>query len=103
MALVGVILKLTGGNVRNNHFYVRGCEEFFPKGSIGGPNEGAVGTEFEVEFSPGEVVRTDIAGDKMILRKRGAVRDFFERIGAADGDQIRIDKISERRFKISKD
>ena len=43
-----------------------------------------------VVFEPGETVETDIASDKMSLRCRGAVSDFFKRSGAMPGNRVRV-------------
>ena len=85
-------LRLTGGNIRNNHFYVKGHEEFTPPGTVGGPNTVArAANSITVTFVPRETIETDIAGDKMILRNRSAVGDFFERISAKEGDRIVVE------------
>lgn len=85
-------LKLTGGNIRNKHFYVKGLEEITPPDTTGGPNAAArAANSITVTFVPGQTIETDIAGDKMILRNRSAVGDFFERVSAKEGDRIVVE------------
>lgn len=94
-------VTLTGGNIRNHHFYLRGCEGIIPTGGIGGKNSAAKGAEFTVMFEPGPTVETDVDGSKMIFRSRSGVRDFFDRSGATEGDRIKIERISDRVLRIS--
>jgi hypothetical protein len=49
------------------------------------------------------MVETDIAGDKMIFRERAAVRDFFERAGASEDDQVSILPLGPREFLVTLD
>jgi hypothetical protein len=130
MSVVGALIEVTGGNVRNDHFYLRDAQFLFPASVVQGnrmceskreqrrivgrtyrPKTSAIPyllmhmrfpcsvvggsnsddkaeNELTVEFVPGSTVKTDIAGDKMILRNRSAVRDFFQRAGVEEGDRI---------------
>ncbi|MBV9548909.1 MAG: hypothetical protein JO256_04470 [Alphaproteobacteria bacterium] len=100
MPSTGIWVELTDGNVRNDHIYLRDVLSFFPANAVGGSNEtSAASSTISVEFSPGERVETDIDGDKLILRKRGPVRDFFSRSGAKGGDVVLITKLSDTEFK----
>lgn len=92
---------LTGGNIRNNHFYLRGCESIIPTGGIGGKNSADAGRQFTVIFEPGSVTETDVDGAKMILRNRKAVREFLERSGAVEGDHVRIAQTAERELTVT--
>ena len=94
-------VPLTGGNVRNHHFYLRSCRNIIPAGGMGGKNALDLGTPFTVRFEPGETVETDVDGSKMILSSRKPVRDFFERSGAVDGDNILIERTGERSLRIT--
>lgn len=94
-------VPLTGGNIRNNHFYLRGCESIIPTGGIGGKSVADSGRRFAVNFEPGSESETDVDGSKMILRARGAVRDFYVRSGAAEGDQIIITRTAERELTVT--
>lgn len=89
-------VNLSGGNIRNNHFYLRSCEDILPEGGIGGKSKADPGVPFQVIFDPGMTIETDVDGSKMILRNRQAVRDFFERSGAAEGDQVVLERTGDR-------
>jgi hypothetical protein len=96
------ILAVTGGNIRNNHFYLP--LDFFPHDAIGGSNRSETATRtISVTFSPGEMVETDIDRTKRILRARSAVGDFFERAGVCEGDSLRIARTGPYCYEISKE
>jgi len=96
-------LKLTGGNIRNNHFYVVGLEVITPPNTIGGPNSATrAANTITVTFVPGQTIETDIAGDKMILRNRSAVGDFFDRIAAKEGDRIVVEHDGGSSWRVFK-
>jgi hypothetical protein len=81
--------RLTGGNLRNNHFYVRKFLEKFPADSIGGSNKNAAAPrEIAVDWGGPSPVMTDIDRTKGMFRKRGWVGQFFEASGASEGDTV---------------
>jgi hypothetical protein len=95
-----VDICLTDGNLRNNHFYLRSAEAILPTDCIGGSNRKALGKPIRVTFNPGMSIECDVAGDKMILRERSAIRDFFERSGAQAGGMVRLTRIGSRDFEL---
>lgn len=99
--VAGIRIPLSGGNVRNGHFSLRSARHILPADSLGGGNRDSAGTPITVAFTPGSVIETDIAGDKMILRERGAIRAFFDRTGAQEGDEVVLRRSGERAFSVS--
>jgi hypothetical protein len=100
--LVGSVVELTDGNVRNHHIYLREIS-WLPPSVIGGTNAGdPADEELTVSFVPGRTVQTDIAGDKMIFRERSAVKDFFERVGAAGGTRIVVELTGPLSVQVTK-
>jgi hypothetical protein len=95
-------IPLTQGNINNNHFSLRAAISLLPKDSIGGKNRAEAGKPIQVHFQGGETIETDVDGDKMILRRRGPIGAFFARAGCAEGDTLRITRVSERVFHISR-
>lgn len=93
-------VKLTAGNIRNHHFYLRQCQSVIPEGGVGGKNKDQQGTPFAVRFAPGSTVETDVDGDKMILRNRKAVREFLEASAAAEGDVVVVERAGERSITV---
>jgi hypothetical protein len=103
MSVVGVIIKMTGGNMRNSHIYLNDVGFLLPDSVIGGANEiDKAREELTVEFVPGSTIKSDIAGDKMILRKRQPVREFFELADVIEGDRIVFEQLAPMNFRISK-
>ena len=102
MALVGVVIEINGANLRNDHIYLRDAAFLFSSTVIGGGNKSDLADEsLTVEFQPGRTVETDIAGDKMIFRERSAVKDFFERSGAVEGDRVILQAIGPRKIRVT--
>jgi hypothetical protein len=95
-------IPLTQGNLNNHHFYLRAAVSLLPKDSIGGKNKDEPGRPIQVSFQPGQMVETDVDGGKMILRSRSPIRDFFERSGCAAGDAVRITRVAERQFVVTR-
>jgi hypothetical protein len=93
-------VALTAGNLRNFHIYLRSFEALIPEGGIGGSNATELGTPFTVVFQPGSTIETDVAGDKMILRDRRAVRAFFEATAADVGDVAVIERTGDRTLSV---
>jgi len=93
-------VTLTAGNLRSFHIYLRSVAALIPEGGIGGANSSDLGTPFKVTFSPGETIETDVAGDKMILRNRRAVRGFLEATAAEAGDVVVIERAADRELTV---
>jgi hypothetical protein len=97
-----VDIPITRGNIQNNHFYLRSATRLLPGDCIGGSNKKELAAKtISVRFDPGPLVDTDIAGDKMILRARSQVGDFFERSGARSGDSVRLLRQGSHKFLVT--
>lgn len=94
-------IPLTGGNIRNSHFYLRAASHLLPADCIGGGNKGSAAKKIRVQFVPGMLAECDVAGDKMILRRRAEVRDFFKRTEAKVGDCVRFCRVGDYDFETS--
>ena len=95
-----VYIPLTGGNIRNGHFYLRGALDTLPADSIGGANKTSSGRSVNVTFVPGGSVDTDVDGTKMIFRSRSLVSRFFKLSGACEGDTIILEQTGQRQFRV---
>lgn len=93
-------ITLTGGNVRNHHFYLRDCQLLLPSGAIGGKNKDELGQPFTVRFEPGQTVETDVDGEKMIFRNRAAIREFLESSAASEGDVVVLERTADRVIEV---
>ena len=94
-------VALTQANIRHTHIYLRSVRDLLPADAIGGPNKGEAARSLTVQFDGGETVETDVAGDKMIFRERGAVRRFLAEHGAQAGDEIVLGFSGDRTISVS--
>lgn len=94
-------ITLTGGNLRNDHFYLTDVMDLFPSDAVGGPNEATQAQRsLEIQCGIGDPVHTDIAGDKKIFRKRAWVAEFFEVHEMREGDVIVVERTGPSRYHI---
>lgn len=100
-AVEGIRIPLTGGNIRNGHFYLRAAQHLIPRDAIGGSNRSAAARPITVAFSTGEIVETDVDGEKMIFRARGPVRSFIDQTRAREGDEVIVRRRGDRDFHVS--
>lgn len=105
------LLTVTPGNVRQNHLYVRGLYDFFPPDCIGPSRKSKNGDRHEIEIhldGMDEVARTDIGVNattgkpRSFFRGRAWVRRFFQHHGIAPGDQLAIERVGERTYRLSR-
>ncbi|POR41304.1 ASCH domain-containing protein [Methylobacterium sp. V23] len=93
-------VPLTEGNLRNGHIYLRSARHLFRDVHIGGSSKSAPALQpITVELGAHDAITTDIAGDKMILRERRAVRAFLR--DAQAGDHVRIERLDIDRFRFT--
>ena len=102
------LLRVTAGNVRNNHVYVNGHYDFFPPDCIGGARRSADCRTIEIHLDGlDRTVRTDIGRDaktgkpRGFFRARGWVRQFFEHHGVKPGTFLALERLSERSYRLS--
>lgn len=90
---------ITGGNLRNNHFYIGEFLDKFPADSIGGSNkQEAAPREITVDWGGPAPITTDIDRTKRMFRKRGWVRHFFLASGASEGDAVVV--MSSKPYRV---
>ncbi|MER8911524.1 hypothetical protein NKH99_28380 [Mesorhizobium sp. M0854] len=97
----GHAITLTDGAIRNGNLSLNSIRHLIPAGGVGGTNKHDLGRPFIVRFDPGGVHETDVAGDKMLLRCRAAVRHFFGQAGAKEGDIVRVDRPDTRTLSFT--
>lgn len=93
--------EITQGNIDNNHIYLRSFFEEFPADAIGGSNRAsAARREIAVDWGGGTVVMTDLDGAKRFFRKRGWIREFFERYGVRAGDKVMVEQVAPYSYRV---
>lgn len=94
--------EITQGNIDHNHIYLRSFFEKFPADAIGGSNRAsAAQREVAVDWGSNTVVMTDLDGAKKFFRKRGWIREFFERYGVRAGDMVTIEEIAPYNYRVA--
>jgi len=102
-------ILVTAGNLRNNHLYVNGNHDFFPRDCVGGARrtaKAAAGIEIALD-GLNETVITDIGSDPKTGRPRGYfrgrtwVRKFYEHHAIQAGTVLSLEKLSERKYRLS--
>jgi len=70
-------LKVTAGNLRHSHLYIRGHHDFFPADAIGPPRRNCDRShEFELILDGlGRTIQTDIPRDAKTGKPRNFLRD----------------------------
>ncbi|RIJ20548.1 hypothetical protein D1224_15675 [Henriciella barbarensis] len=96
------VIEVTGGNIRNNHLYLRSALSLIPDDAIGGTNAASPGREISVTFIPGGTVQTDLPEDKLFLRCRSEVGAFFAAAKVHEGDFVLFTWLVEREYEIRK-
>ena len=94
--------EITQGNIDNNHIYLRSFFEEFPADAIGGSNRAsAAQREIAVDWGGNTVVMTDLDGAKKFFRKRGWIREFFDRHGVRAGDKVTVEEIAPYSYRVA--
>ncbi len=104
------LLRVTPGNIRNSHLYVRDHYDFFPSDCVGPSRKPRSGVCHNIELELDgldEVVATDIGVNaangkpRGFFRGRHWVRRFFNRHKIAAGDLLALDSVQPRRYRLS--
>lgn len=103
-------LRVTAGNLRQSHLYVNGHYDFFPSDIIGSSKRQADGRSIEIVLDGlDQTVATDIGRDaktgkpRSFLRGRGWVREFYGRHRVQPGTVLAIERLGERKYRLSLD
>ncbi len=103
------LIRVTAGNLRNSHIYIRGHWDFFPPDCFGDASlvNGRPGRPIAIRLEGmRRCVETDIAADARTgrpwpeFRARTWVREFFERHKIQPGDVLALERIGEREFRL---
>lgn len=98
------LLRVTAGNLRNNHLSVREHLDFFPADTLG-PSKKPTdlnGHSISLQLAGlNTAVRTDIAADKGIFRERRWVGRFFKQHSIRSGDLLALERTGDRDYRLS--
>lgn len=95
------ILTVTQANLDHHHLYLADIRDFFPADAIGGPSKLTPAfCPVRIEWSDGETVETDIAGDKFIFRSRAWLAAFFKRYCIRAGDHLILERLDHHTYRL---
>jgi hypothetical protein len=98
-----IIIRLTQGNLNNNHVYLSRHLAFFPADAIGGANKAAgTGRPLTLHFDGlSSTTDTDIDPNHKIFRARdGRWSEFFEHHNLKAGDRVVIEQTAPYHYRI---
>jgi DNA (cytosine-5)-methyltransferase 1 len=104
------LLRITAGNIRNHHIYVRHHYDFFPSDCIGPSQKRSVEECRDIELvldGLNESVKTDIGANAATGKPRGFfrgrqwVRRFFKENDVQAGDLLSLERIEPRLYRLS--
>jgi DNA (cytosine-5)-methyltransferase 1 len=104
------LLRVTPGNIRNSHLYVRDHYDFFPADCVGPSRKSSNGICHDIELvldGLSEVVKTDIGASAKTGKPRGFfrgrqwVRRFFKLHEVRAGDLLALDRLEPKRYRLS--
>lgn len=94
--------EIRQANIDHSHIYLGSFFEKFPADAIGGSNRAsAAQREIAVDWGGAAVVMTDLDGAKRFFRKRGWIREFFERNGARAGDMVTVEEVAPYSYRVA--
>jgi len=103
------LLRVTDGNIRQNHLYVSQHLDFFPPDILGPSSlSGKLnGRAIHILLDGvNETIKTDIPTDnatgkpRRMFRKRAWVRQFFEHHNIKGGDLLALQRTSKRKYRL---
>lgn len=104
------LLRITAGNLRQNHIYINGHFDFFPPDVIGPARKdrnNTHGSAIEIYLEGiGRTVKTDIGSDRRtgrprnFFRGRSWVRQFFDYHKIKTGDVLALERLKRRRYRL---
>lgn len=101
------LLRVTAGNLRQNHLYIREHLDFFPPDAIGeAKRNGHAGIELEL-VGLGKTIETDIGRDAKTGRPRGFLRDrssigeFYKHHRVTHETLLALERIDRRKYRLS--
>lgn len=103
------LLRVTAGNLRQNHLYVQGNYDFFPDDCIGPSKKQKNGNGSTISIlleGLNQTVDTDIGSDastgkpRRFFRGRKWVREFFEHHNVKTGDVLGLERLAKRKYRL---
>jgi hypothetical protein len=105
------VIVVTESNLRNSHLNIRRHLDFFPRDCLGPPQRNGceLGKPIKIELNGlGEVIETDIGTSRTgaprgHFRERKAFRRFFNHHRVKAGQQLALERLNGRQYRLSVD
>ncbi|MER8954549.1 hypothetical protein NKH98_17775 [Mesorhizobium sp. M0833] len=94
-------VEITGGNITNNHIYLRSFFDRFPADAVGGSNKATRAKRDLTIYWGGESIQTDLDGEKKFFRARGWIGAFYQLHRARAGDRVVVEEVAPYRYRVS--
>lgn len=103
------LLRVTAGNLRQNHLYIRGHLDFFPPEAVGESKRngnGHAGIELMLD-GLGLTIETDIGRDaktgkpRSFLRDRRSIGLFYKHHRVTQETVLTLERLDQRRYRLS--
>ncbi len=101
------LLRVTAGNLRQGHLYVRGHFDFLPPDALGQSRKAGRGKPIVIELEGlGKSVETDLGSDaktgkpRGFFRDRKSIREFYARHKTQPGDVLALERLGERQYRL---
>jgi len=91
---------ITEGNLKNNHFYLRGFLHHFPDDLVGGRDATPPALAL-IEAAGMLPTKTDICPRHRFFRDRSWTRQFFANHDAAPGDRVQVHQLAPRHYRVT--
>ena len=97
-----ITIRLTESDIKYDYIHLHEHKDFFPPDSVGASSKKkGEGKPLRLHVKGiAETIDTDIAGGKMIFRKRGWCSRFFDFYRLRAGDEVVIEKVSDYEYKV---
>lgn len=99
-----ILIVISQGALKNSYMGIDNQCNFFPNDAFGQSNK-KLGEGKKVRLTVqgiSEPIDTDIAGDKLIFRRRYWCSQFYNAYQIKAGDIVKIEKINNYEYRISK-
>lgn len=103
------LIRLTAGNLRQNHLYISRHLDFFPANIVGPPSLAADADHHPIRIrleGLNETIETDIGSDartgkpRRMFRRRAWVRRFFDHHELHEGELLALERKADRDYRL---
>lgn len=103
------LIRITPGNLRHSHIYVKSLAGFLPADCIGSAHKNANGQAKPIEIELdglNQIIETDVGTDAKTGKPRGFLRErtwigrFFKHHHVKAGDELELKLLNGRKYRL---